>query len=232
MRIFSTPRWMLVLTLMTGLMAPLASWGQASQSLEDRLRAELRNTTQQLRDLQSRQARLEAARADAEAQRDAALERVKALQARLDTVEGKMDAQRRASHSRIAATQERAEQVRGAYDELLTLARQKEAQRLTLEKQTRQQSAALQTCEERNKELFQAGREILDAYQSLGSGSLFRMRQPLSASARVKFENQAQEFGDRLYNNQVQVVEKPETPSDGGESGEQSAEVERDERAQ
>lgn len=232
MRIFLTPRRMLVLTLMLGLMMPLASWGQASQSLEERLRAELRNTTQQLRDLQSRQARLEAARADAEAQRDAALERVETLQARVNATEGEMDAQRRASQSRIVASQERAEQVRGAYDELLSLAREKEAQRLTLEKQTRQQSAALQTCEERNKELFQAGRDILDAYQNLGSGSLFRMRQPLSASARVKFENQAQGFGDRLYNNQVQVVEKPETPSDGGESDEQSVEVERDERAQ
>lgn len=232
MRIFLTPRWVLALMLMIGLMAPLSSWGQASQSLEERLRAELRNTTQQLRDLQSRQARLEAARADAEAQRDAALERVKVLQTRLDAVEGKMDAQRRASHSRIAATQERAEQVRGAYDELLALARQKEAQRLTLEKQARQKTAALRTCVERNEELYKAGREILDAYQNLGSGSLFRMRQPLAASARVKFENQAQDYGDRLYNNQVQVVEKPETPPDGGESDEQSVEVERDERAQ
>jgi hypothetical protein len=48
------------------------------------------------------------------------------------------------------------------------------------------------------------------------------MRQPLAASARVEFENQAQAFGDRLYNNQVQVTE---TPSDDGEKTEQSEEA-------
>lgn len=215
-------RWPLALTLMFALLSPLTAWGQASQSLESRLRAELRSTTQQLRDLQSRQSRMEAERVNAEAQRDAALARVEALQGRLNDSEGEIQAQRRASQSRVAASQQRAEQVRGAYDELLALARQKEAQRLTLEKQARQQSAALQTCVERNGALYQAGREILDAYQHMGSGGIFRMRQPLAASARVKFENQAQDFGDRLYNNQVQVRE---TPTEDSESGNPSSET-------
>ena len=109
-----------------------------------------------------------------------------------------------------------------AYDELLALAREKEAQRMTWEKQARERAAALRTCVERNEALFSAGREILDAYQNLGSGSLFRMRQPLAASARVEFENQAQAFGDRLYNNQVQVTE---TSSDDGEQTDQSEEA-------
>ncbi len=215
-------RWLLVLALMFGLVSVPAAWAQAPESLEQRLRAELRNTTQQLRDLQSRQARLEAARAKAESQRDDALAQVETLQARLDDREGKLTAERRASQSRIAATQERAQQVRNAYDELLALAREKEAQRMTWEKQARERAAALRTCVERNEALFSAGREILDAYQNLGSGSLFRMRQPLAASARVEFENQAQAFGDRLYNNQVQVTE---TPSDDGEKTEQSEEA-------
>ncbi|HAI24442.1 MAG: DNA repair protein [Alloalcanivorax venustensis] len=215
-------RWLLALALMFGLVSVPAAWAQAPESLEQRLRAELRNTTQQLRDLQSRQARLEAARAKAESQRDDALAQVEALQARLDDREGKLTAERRASQSRIAASQERAQQVRDAYDELLALAREKEAQRMTWEKQARERAAALRTCVERNEALFSAGREILDAYQNLGSGSLFRMRQPLAASARVEFENQAQAFGDRLYNNQVQVTE---TSSDDGEQTDQSEEA-------
>ena len=161
-------------------------------------------------------------RAKAESQRDDALAQVEALQARLDDREGKLTAERRASQSRIAASQERAQQVRDAYDELLALAREKEAQRMTWEKQARERAAALRTCVERNEALFSAGREILDAYQNLGSGSLFRMRQPLAASARVEFENQAQAFGDRLYNNQVQVTE---TSSDDGEQTDQSEEA-------
>jgi chromosome segregation ATPase len=215
-------RGLLALTLMFSLASTPTAWAQAPESLEQRLRAELRNTTQQLRDLQSRQARLEAARVKAESQRDDALAQVEALQARLDDREGKLTAERRASRSRIAASQERTQQVRGAYDELLALAREKEAQRMTWEKQARERAAALRTCVERNEAMFSAGREILDAYQDLGSGSLFRMRQPLAASARVAFENRAQAFGDRLYNNQVQVTEPP---SDDGEQTDQSEEA-------
>ncbi len=222
-------RRVLALTLVVGLMSAPAVWGQVAESLEARLRAELRSTTQQLRDLQSEQARLQAARATAETQRVAALAKVDALQGRLSNGEGKIQAQRRASQSRIDASQQRAEQVRGAYDELLTLARQKEAQRLTLKKQARQQSAALKSCVERNGALYQAGREILDAYQNLGTGDIFRMRQPLAASARVQFEDKAQDFGDRLYNNQVQVTE---TPSNQGEPAHQAAETENHERTQ
>lgn len=203
-------RRLLALTLMFGLVSTPTAWAQAPESLEQRLRAELRNTTQQLRDLQSRQARLEAARAKAESQRDEALAQVETLQARLDDREGRLSAERRASRSRLAASQERAQQVRGAYEELLALAREKEAQRITWEKQARERAAALRTCVERNEALFSAGREILDAYQNLGSGSLFRMRQPLAASVRVEFENEAQAFGDRLYNNQVQVTDQSE----------------------
>jgi len=100
---------------------------------------------------------------------------------------------------------------------------------MTWEKQAREWAAALRTCVERNEALFSAGREILDAYQNLGSGSLFRMRQPLAASARVEFENQAQAFGDRLYNNQVQVTE---APSDDGEPDNQPEEASSDERTE
>ena len=55
------------------------------------------------------------------------------------------------------------------------------------------------------------------------------MRQPLAASARVEFENQAQAFGDRLYNNQVQVTE---APSDDGEPDNQPEEASSDERTE
>lgn len=192
---------------LTLLVLALPAWAQAQQSsLEERLRTELRNTTQQLRDLQSRQAGLEAARSNAEVQRDAARAQVAKLQARLDAVEGNLASQQRSSQARIAASRERAQQMRDAYDELLTLAKGKETERLTLQKALQQRTAELQTCVSRNEEMYMAGKEILSAYESLGAGSLFKMRQPLATSSRVEFENRAQEMGDRLYNAQVGVV--------------------------
>lgn len=46
--------------------------GAQAESMEERLRAQLRSTTQQLQQLQSEQAQVNAAKAAAEAQRDAA----------------------------------------------------------------------------------------------------------------------------------------------------------------
>jgi hypothetical protein len=36
----------------------------------------------------------------------------------------------------------------------------------------------------------------------LGSGDLFKIRQPFSESARIKFDQSAQDYGDKLYNSQ------------------------------
>lgn len=216
-----TDRWSVRCFFLTLLMLPtIASAQQAS--LEERLRTELRNTTQQLRELQSRQARLEAARSNleaalsnAEAQRDAAQAEVAHLKAKLKSAQGHLSSQRQNSQAQIAATQERAEQVRGAYDELLTLARGKEKARQQLQNALKKRTDVLNTCISRNEEMYKAGKEILSVYESLGAGSLFKIRQPLATSTRVKFENEAQAMGDRLYNAQVGVVEKqPEQNGD------------------
>ncbi|MBM7333298.1 MAG: DNA repair protein [Alcanivorax sp.] len=179
---------------------------QTGQSLEERLRAELRNNRQELQMLRSQQAQWEARAARAEAERRAAEEKLAAMQAHLSDSEKKLAAQRRASAGRLAESRERNQQVRDAYDQLLGMARDKEVERRQLARRVTEQAQALETCAARNGELYRAGREILDAYESLGAGGLFKLRQPLAASARVEFEEGAQAYGDRLYNNQVDAV--------------------------
>lgn len=43
------------------------------------------------------------------------------------------------------------------------------------------------------------GHEILDAYEHVGIGTLFSSRQPFAQSARVKYDDLAQRYGDALY---------------------------------
>ncbi len=44
---------------------------------------------------------------------------------------------------------------------------------------------------------------MLQAYQGLSTGSLIKIRQPFATSERVKFDEIAQSYGDRLYENQA-----------------------------
>jgi hypothetical protein len=55
------------------------------------------------------------------------------------------------------------------------------------------------TCTARNKQLYQIGSEILDAYSHMTMGTVIASREPFAASERVKLENAAQAYGDRLY---------------------------------
>ncbi|MCJ9714093.1 DNA repair protein, partial [Bordetella hinzii] len=79
MKITSHPMRAAMLVLIAGLAAPASA-----QSMEERLRAQLRTTTQQLQQLQSQQAQTNAARAAAEAQRDTAQKEVQRLGALLE----------------------------------------------------------------------------------------------------------------------------------------------------
>ncbi|MDI7110769.1 DNA repair protein, partial [Pseudomonas aeruginosa] len=63
--------------------AAYASQAAYADSLEERLRTQLRSTTQQLQALQTEQAQATAAKAALESQRDAALAQVKQLSAEL-----------------------------------------------------------------------------------------------------------------------------------------------------
>ena len=43
------------------------------------------------------------------------------------------------------------------------------------------------------------GQEVLRAYETMDMGSVFAARQPFAAQSRVKFEQIAQQYGDKLY---------------------------------
>ena len=47
--------------------------------------------------------------------------------------------------------------------------------------------------------MSRGGQEVIAAYENIEAGDVFASRQPFAAKARVKLENAAQSFGDRLY---------------------------------
>ncbi len=181
-----------------------------AESMEERLRAQLRTTTQQLSQLQGEQAQVNAAKAAAEAQRDAALKELEALRGQLaqargqaDKLAGQQDAVVESAQAQVAASQAQLGKFKGAYDELLTLARAKETERQSLAMNLAQRDEEVKVCVARNREMYEAGKEILNAYERISTGDILALKQPFAGKARVKFEEQAQAYGDKLYDAQV-----------------------------
>ncbi|SAI65571.1 Uncharacterised protein [Bordetella ansorpii] len=177
-----------------------------AQSMEERLRTQLRSATQQLQQLQSQQAQLNAAKSAAETQRDAAQKEVEQLRAQLGKVQGQaeqlagqQEAIRDAARAQAAASNEQLGKFKAAYDELLGIARAKDAEGKKLQVSLTERDSQLKVCEQKNDQMYAAGKEILAAYESFSTGDLLKIRQPLAREARVQFDEKAQEYGDKLY---------------------------------
>ncbi|MCA1325581.1 hypothetical protein [Herbaspirillum sp. alder98] len=188
----------------------LAGIGQAhaqqGQSMEERLRTQLRAVTAQLQEAQNEVAALKAGRP---AVAPAAAGESEATRKEVAELKAQLAAERRArqqgttaqqqSQAAVTKAAEQVTQYRTAYDGLLKIARASEAerQRLAGEEKMRQQAVAL--CTEKNVKLYETGQEILRAYENIDLGTLVTTRQPFAAQSRVKYEQIAQEYGDKLY---------------------------------
>lgn len=195
----------------------LAAGGAHAQSIEDKLRSQLRSTVQELRQLQDGQAQLQSDKAAAEKQRDDALAQLKALQGQLAAARGDSGAEAAAKR---ALAQERAgreqdakslAKYKASYEDLLVVSRDRDAQYTQLQKDVAARDTQLKTCQAHNAELYRVGHEILDAYEHVGIGTFFSSRQPFAQSARVKYDDLAQRYGDALYAGKYDPAARPAT---------------------
>ncbi|WP_025131851.1 hypothetical protein [Pseudomonas sp. PH1b] len=187
----------------------LAAGPAAAEGMEERLRTQLRSTTQQLQALQSEQAQASAARDAAQSAAKDAQAQVKQLSAELAKARGvaeQLAGQQQTLHSQAqaqaAASSEQLGKFKKAYDDLLVLARGKEAERARLQAQLAERDTQVQQCAVKNQQMYGIAKEILTAYEKIDVAEVVKIRQPFAGSARVKFEELAQGFGDELYTNQ------------------------------
>ncbi|MEE1892513.1 DNA repair protein [Pseudomonas otitidis] len=197
-------------------LALLASSGAHAEGMEERLRTQLRSTTQQLQALQSEQAQAAAARSAAESQLSTAQAQIKRLEAELakarqqnEQLVGQQAALHEAAQAQVAASNEQVGKFKQAYEELLTRARGVEAARVQLTSDLAARDEQLQQCTTRNHEMYQVAREVLDAYERIDVADVVKLRQPFASRARVKFEELAQSYGDRLYDTQFDAALAP-----------------------
>lgn len=187
----------------------LIATGASAEGMEERLRTQLRSTTQQLQALQSQQAQASAAQLAAQNEAKAAQAQIKLLTAELAKAKGlaeQLAGQQQSLHSQaqaqVAASAEQTGKFKKAYDELLVLARGKEAERAKLQAQLAERDTQVQQCSAKNQQMYGVAKQILTAYENIDVAEVMKIRQPFAGSARVKFDELAQGFGDELYKTQ------------------------------
>lgn len=187
----------------------LIATGASAEGMEERLRTQLRSTTQQLQALQSQQAQASAAQLAAQNEAKAAQAQIKQLTAELAKAKGlaeQLAGQQQSLHSQaqaqVAASAEQTGKFKKAYDELLVLARGKEAERAKLQAQLAERDTQVQQCSAKNQQMYGVAKQILTAYENIDVAEVMKIRQPFAGSARVKFDELAQGFGDELYKTQ------------------------------
>ena len=187
----------------------LIATGASAEGMEERLRTQLRSTTQQLQTLQSQQAQASAAQLAAQNEAKAAQAQIKQLTAELAKAKGlaeQLAGQQQALHSQaqpqVAASNEQTGKFKKAYDELLVMARAKEAERSKLQAQLTERDTQVQQCSVKNQQMYGVAKQILTSYENIDVAEVMKIRQPFAGSARVKFDELAQGFGDELYKTQ------------------------------
>ncbi|MBV4484802.1 DNA repair protein [Pseudomonas sp. SWRI153] len=187
----------------------LVATSVSAEGMEERLRTQLRSTTQQLQALQSQQAQASAAQLAAQNEAKAAQTQIKQLSAELAKAKGlaeQLNGQQQALHSQaqaqVAASTEQTGKFKKAYEELLVMARAKEAERSKLQVQLAERDTQVQQCSVKNQQMYGVAKQILTAYENIDVAEVMKIRQPFAGSARVKFDELAQGFGDELYKTQ------------------------------
>ena len=187
----------------------LIATGASAEGMEERLRTQLRSTTQQLQALQSQQAQASAAQLAAQNEVKAAQAQIKQLTAELaktkslaDQLAGQQQNLHSQAQAQVAASNEQTGKFKKAYDELLVMARAKEAERSKLQAQLTERDTQVQQCSAKNQQMYGVAKQILTAYENIDVAQVMKIRQPFAGSARVKFEELAQGFGDDLYKTQ------------------------------
>jgi chromosome segregation ATPase len=203
-------RQILVLAAAALVTALACRGAHADSDTETRLRDALRNAISQVRTLEDERAALQAKQAESDKQ-------VQALQAQVDQLSkdggGKTAKKDEAAYDEAVAEFNRRlssqndtigkldgaiDKWKAAYNEALSAARAKEAERAKLATQIGDLTQRATSCEAKNAELFKVGNEILDRYKNVSFGDVLADREPFIGTSRVKLQNIVQDYEDKL----------------------------------
>lgn len=194
---------------LSGLVLLAVSLGASAQTLENKLRDQLRLTTGQLREAQAQLPQLQADKLALETERDALSKQLAAAKSELAGLRGRGDSALKNEAEARAASEQALARLKPELEEVSTRAKTAEAERVRLAAELGTSSTALKACTENNLRLYQTGQELVSAYQNIGVGQVLAAREPFLGLRRAELENAAQGFGDRLHEGRYVPVVTP-----------------------
>jgi colicin import membrane protein len=183
------------------LLAVLPAAQAQTASLESRMRDQLRETRTQLQELQAQQSTWAAEKAALEKERDAAKQEAEAAHASkaAPTVSPETTRELAAERQRREAAEASLQRNKSDAESASVALRTAEAERSRLAKELDLSHSQVDACTARNVQMYQVGKEVIAAYENIDTTDIVSSRQPFAAKSRVKLENAAQSFGDKLY---------------------------------
>jgi len=217
-----TLRILLPALLTTVFSSGLLQAADQANTVEERLRGQLRSTMLQLRDAQNQAATLQSAQAEDEKQK-------KALSDRVDELTKQSVADKDAATKTIAdlnakvtdqttlinQMKDALDKWKEAYNKAVEVATTKEAQRAKFESQAILLQRRVENDENKNLALYQLGKEVLNRYEKFGLGTAITSREPFVGITKVKLENLVQDYSDKLMDQTVKpgAAPAPERPA-------------------
>lgn len=179
-------------------------------TVEERLRGQLRSTMLQLRDAQNQVATLQSAQAEYEKEKKALSDRVDDLtkqgaadkDAATKTI-ADLNAKVTDQNAAIAQYKDALEKWKEAYNKAVEVANTKESQRAKFESQAIVLQRRVEDDESKNLALYKLGKEVLDRYEKFGLGTAITAREPFVGITKVKLENLVQDYSDKLMDQTV-----------------------------
>lgn len=183
-------------------------------AIEAKLRESLRGAMLQLRNIEAERARLEAELGVLTTQSE---RQIKDLNAKLEealkssaeekTLADKQIAEQEkkleAEKARTAAFAAALDKWKASYFQIEEIARTKEAERARLLDKTMSLQNTVADRERRNLELYEVGKEILERYENFAFGKALLAREPFTGLAKVRLEEQVQDYKDQLTDGMV-----------------------------
>lgn len=196
---------------LVGVFSPAAA--QQRDEAEARLRAQLRSTTVQLRQLEDQHGALQAKQAEAERDKQALTQQLAASEQELAELREKLKSGEQAlqqSSGRLQSTSaalvaERANLAKSqaAYQQAAEAARSRDAEAKRLDAALAEMRKRVLTAETKNAELYRLGTELLQLYDKKGVLETLGSKEPFTRLKRVELENLMQDYKDRLSDSRL-----------------------------
>ncbi|RZN08877.1 hypothetical protein CWO91_20430 [Bradyrhizobium genosp. SA-3] len=169
-----------------------------AESETDRLREALRSAIAQARQMEDQRTALQAKIADADREKAALKAQVDAAKAEAKQLQKQHREAVDEFNQRLEERNQTLEKWKVAYEEAATVARTKDAERAKFESEAAAFKASTKSCQAKNVQLVNVGRDILNRYRSLTLGDAAVASEPLTGLGRVGAQNFVQEGIDKL----------------------------------